>query len=69
MQQVEVRLTHLTGRQKFGINQSVKVARPNTLFCKSVALRKKYHTDFHREQAILAMEDVARMVTGMATTC
>lgn len=32
-------------------------------------IKKKHHTDFDREQAILAMEDVARMVTGMATTC
>lgn len=32
-------------------------------------VQKKYHTDFDREQAISAMEDVARMVAGMATTC
>lgn len=32
-------------------------------------IKKKYHTDFDREQAISAMEDVARMVAGMATTC
>jgi uncharacterized metal-binding protein len=32
-------------------------------------IKKKHHTDFDREQAILAMDDAARMVTGMATIC